>query len=92
MTDLLATSAATWRDRSTDPPAVPPELIPPVDATGEERIEALRRRHALRRERAEENYASSRRPERGWPVADDSTRASCDASSCGWVGVPARAR
>ena len=32
---------------------------------------AERRRHRLRRERAEQVYAASRNPERGWPVARD---------------------
>ena len=70
-TDLLATSAATWRNRDDDPPAVPPELEPPVDATWRERWQALWQRHDLRRLRAEQNYADSRSPARGWPVADN---------------------
>ncbi len=69
MTDLLATSADTWRERSDDPPAVPTALRPPTDATRRERYEALWRRHDLRRQRAEQNYADSRSPARGWPVA-----------------------
>jgi len=71
MTDLLATSPDTWRDRSTDPPVIPRELIPPEDGSVTDRITALRRRHALRERRALENYAQSRKPERGWPVADN---------------------
>ena len=69
MTDLLATSPQTWRDRRLDPPVIPPELVPPVDATLKERNAALWARHDLRRQRAEQVYASSRSPERGWPVS-----------------------
>ena len=69
MTDLLATSADTWRDPALDPPAIPPELVPPVGATLRERTHALRARHDLRRQRAEDVYAASRNPERGWPVS-----------------------
>ncbi len=72
MSDLLATSAATWRDATAAEPALPPELAePPVDASLSDRIDALRSRHRLRRERAERVYAESRSPARGWPVADD---------------------
>jgi ABC-type multidrug transport system fused ATPase/permease subunit len=72
MPDLLATSAATWRDRALDPPVLPAELsAPPQDASPATRVRALRTRHLLRRQRAERVYAASRSPERGWPVADD---------------------
>jgi ABC-type multidrug transport system fused ATPase/permease subunit len=72
VSDLLATSADTWRDRSADPPLLPSELAdPPRDADLRTRVRALRRRHLLRRERAEKVYADSRSPERGWPVADE---------------------
>lgn len=71
MTDVLATSADTWRDRSEDPPAVPHALRPPAGAGPRERYAALWRRHDLRRVRAEQNYASTRSPARGWPVADN---------------------
>ncbi len=71
MVDLLATSPDTWRDRSTEPPVIPSELVPPQDGTFTDRVTALRRRHALRERRALENYAQSRKPERGWPVADN---------------------
>ena len=72
MSDLLASSADTWRDRSLDPPLLPPELAD-VRHDGDlgTRLRALRGRHTLRRERAEQIYADSRSPERGWPVADD---------------------
>ncbi len=69
--DLLGTSADTWRDRTLDPPALPPELVPPSDASIRERLRALRRRHLLREERARAVFAQSRNPERGWPVADN---------------------
>jgi len=69
--DLLATSADTWRDRAMDPPAVPPELTPPVDASIRERLRALRSRHLLRERRARAGYEQSRNPDRGWPVADN---------------------
>ena len=71
MLDLLGSSADTWRDRTLDPPAVPPELVPPSDASIRERLRALRRRHLLREERARAVFAQSRKPERGWPVADN---------------------
>ncbi len=69
MTDLLASSPDTWRDRALDVPAVPPELVPPADASWRERMDAFWARHDLRRQRAEDTYAASRNPERGWPVA-----------------------
>ena len=74
MSDLLASSADTWRDRSLDPPLLPPELAD-VRHDGDlgTRLRALRGRHTLRRERAEQIYADSRSPARGWPVADDTT-------------------
>lgn len=71
MTDLLATSPDTWVVRSGRPPAVPEELQPPSIATPSERIQALRRRHLLRERRADENYAATRNPEQGWPIADN---------------------
>jgi ABC-type multidrug transport system fused ATPase/permease subunit len=72
VSDLLETSAATWRDRTLDPPVLPPELS--SSTTGgspRTRVRALRVRHRVRRERAERVYAGSRAPVRGWPVADD---------------------
>ena len=72
MPDLLATSEATWRDNARDEQVLPPELnAPPVEAPLGTRIRALRRRHRLRRERAERVYAESRSPARGWPVAGE---------------------
>jgi len=74
VSDLLSTSAATWRDSALDPPVLPPELTtPPSDASASEQIRAMQARHRLRRERAERVYADSRNPARGWPVADDRT-------------------
>ncbi|MBD3945633.1 ABC transporter ATP-binding protein [Nocardioides ganghwensis] len=67
--DPLATSAATWRDRTEDPPAIPDELRPPQGVGVRERHRALWQRHALRRQRAEDVYAASRNPARGWPVS-----------------------
>ena len=71
MLDLLASSRDTWRDRSHDAPAVPPELVPDPDAPWPDRIRALRSRHLLREQRAAGVYEQSRSPERGWPVADN---------------------
>ncbi len=69
--DLLDTSAETWRARTDREPAIPPELVPPLSATRRERLSALRRRHLLREQRALDTYAASRNPDRGWPVADN---------------------
>ena len=72
MPDLLSTSAATWRDNALGAAVLPPELTtPPSDASASTQIRAMRARHRLRRERAEQVYADSRNPARGWPVADD---------------------
>ncbi len=68
---LLESSTGTWSDHTSDEPNVDPRLTPPTDATYSERIAAWRMRHHLRREEAERVYQGSRRPERGWPVADD---------------------
>jgi ABC-type multidrug transport system fused ATPase/permease subunit len=70
-TDLLATSAETWRDRRPDESPVDPRLLPPDDATPMQRWAAWRVRHHLRRQQAEDVYDASRNPVRGWPVADD---------------------
>ncbi|MCY7365362.1 MAG: ABC transporter ATP-binding protein/permease [Frankiaceae bacterium] len=69
MTDLLATSPDTWRDRSREEPVVPPELFPPIGAGPRERWRTLWERHDLRRQRAEDTYDASRNPVRGWPVS-----------------------
>jgi ABC-type multidrug transport system fused ATPase/permease subunit len=72
MSDLLSTSAQTWRDTALDPPVLPPELTTaPAETSVHLRIEGMRERHRVRRERAEKVYADSRSPARGWPVADE---------------------
>ncbi len=72
MSDLLSTSAATWRDSARDQPVLPIELTANQNgASVRARIKGLRDRHRLRRERAERVYADSRNPARGWPVADE---------------------
>ncbi|MEA4943993.1 MAG: ABC transporter ATP-binding protein [Propionicimonas sp.] len=68
VTDLLATSAETWREDPPDP-RVPSELLVDRSLSFGQRLAAWRRRHQLRRERAEAFYASSRQPEQGLPVA-----------------------
>jgi ABC-type multidrug transport system fused ATPase/permease subunit len=72
LSDPLASSAETWLDRAKRAPAIPPELVPPPRGTSRrERLSALHRRHLLREKRAQDTYAASRAPERGWPVADN---------------------
>ena len=72
LSDPLATSQETWRERATAEPAFPPELIPPPHGVSRrERLSALHRRHLLRERRALDTYAASRNPVRGWPVADN---------------------
>src|SRR4051812_37512255 len=72
LSDPLATSEETWRQRSTAEPSIPPELVPPPSGTPRrERLSALHRRHLLREQRALDTYAASRNPARGWPVADN---------------------
>ncbi len=69
--NVLVSSAATWSDHTADAPAVDPRLHPPSDATPVQRYAAWRMRHHLRRDEADQVYAESRSPDRGWPVADD---------------------
>jgi ABC-type multidrug transport system fused ATPase/permease subunit len=72
VSDLLASSSATWRDRALDPPVLPPERANPDSGSSfSTRLAALKDRHRIRQERAEQVYAASRSPVRGWPVADD---------------------
>ena len=72
VSDPLASSADTWRDRTAAEPAIPPELVPPPHGTPRrQRLSALHRRHLLREQRAQDTYAASRNPVRGWPVADN---------------------
>ena len=82
----LATSSDTWRDRAADAPVIPQELIPPREGSFTDRVRALRRRHALRERRALENYAQSRKPERGWPVADNRRCWRSSAPCCASAG------
>ncbi len=67
-------SAQTWCDHRGSPPqaSVPPELIPPTDATMSEKVGAWHRRHTLRTERANSYFRSSRNPENGLPIAENS--------------------
>ncbi|HET7386163.1 MAG TPA: ABC transporter ATP-binding protein [Nocardioidaceae bacterium] len=76
-TAMLATSAATWAER-TEPvddgwPAGIDRRHPQGtgDAPFAERVAALRDRFHKRRSWAERVYAGTRSPERGWPVADN---------------------
>jgi ABC-type multidrug transport system fused ATPase/permease subunit len=72
LSDPLASSEATWRERSAAEPAIPPELVPPPHGVSRrDRLSALHRRHLLREQRALDTYAASRNPVRGWPVADN---------------------
>ena len=71
MSDLLASSPDTWRDRSLDAPVIPPGLVPDPAASWPDRLRGLRSRHLLREQRAKDVYEQSRAPERGWPVADN---------------------
>lgn len=72
--ELIAGSAASWRD-AAPAPRLPAELsvdrsVPLWRPRGwARRASAWRRRHLLRRSRAESFYAESRHPERGLPVA-----------------------
>lgn len=71
MTDLLASSPDTWREDRAPEPVLDPRLAPPVGAGPAARLAAWRLRHHLRREHAEHVFTESRRPVRGWPVAED---------------------
>jgi ABC-type multidrug transport system fused ATPase/permease subunit len=68
--DPLADSAATWREDRRPTSAVPPELSIDPTLSWRERNRALWRRHALRRERAEQTHAAALSQDRGLPVAD----------------------
>ena len=72
MTDLLATSADTWRS-DPPPPRVPSELGIDRTLPPRARFQAWRLRHRLRQERAETYYAQSRQPEQGLPVAGNAS-------------------
>ncbi len=66
--DLLASSAATWRDTADATPRIPADL---TDRGGPiaTRLPRWRARHARRARRARDVYQRSRNPERGLPVA-----------------------
>ena len=68
--DPLADSAVTWREDRTPPDVLPRELAD-VDRNAPARVRwrALWRRHAMRRERAEQTLATALEPARGLPVA-----------------------
>ncbi|MDQ7991781.1 MAG: ABC transporter ATP-binding protein [Propionicimonas sp.] len=74
MTDLLATSADTWHD-GTAPARVPAALEVDRSLPPRARLHSWRLRHRLRAARAEAFYTSSRRPERGLPVAGNAAAA-----------------
>ncbi len=63
-----AVGADTWLDHP-DQPRLPDGLQLTPGLPWGERLAALRRRHRLRRERAETVFGESRNPERGLPVA-----------------------
>ncbi len=64
----LPGSAETWRETPAAP-RVPASLEPPTGGSFGDRLRAWRGRHLEREQRARDTYASSRRPERGLPVA-----------------------
>ncbi|GAA1893875.1 ABC transporter ATP-binding protein [Lapillicoccus jejuensis] len=66
--DLALESARTWAGEASGP-ALPPELVPPTSAGVPERLRALRRRHALREQRARDFVAATMNPARGLPIA-----------------------
>ena len=67
MSDLLATSAETWRD-GVRPGRLDDVFLPLRGGVGA-RWAAFRRRHRLRRRDAEATYRESRQPKTGFPVA-----------------------
>lgn len=74
MTDLLATSADTWREEAPTS-RVPSELLVDRSLPPWARLQAWRLRHQLRQQRAETYYAESRQPEQGLPVASNAAAA-----------------
>ncbi|GAA1371039.1 ABC transporter ATP-binding protein [Luteococcus sanguinis] len=70
--DLLASSAETWRDDRTRVDRVPDDLRVDLNKGYFGRMQGWHQRFLTRRERAEAFWATSRNPERGLPVADDS--------------------
>jgi ABC-type multidrug transport system fused ATPase/permease subunit len=67
---LARASSQTW-ETSTARETIPAELRPPRDATVQQRARALRSRHLLRERRAKEFVASTMRPEKGLPIAEN---------------------
>ncbi|HIW30852.1 MAG TPA: ABC transporter ATP-binding protein/permease [Candidatus Luteococcus avicola] len=70
--DLLASSAETWRDDRRPVDRVPDDLRVDLHKGYFGRMRRWHQRFLTRRERAEAFWATSRNPERGLPVADDS--------------------
>ena len=68
--DLALESARTW-DTPPQPPVVPDELRPPTEASIQQRVVALRRRHLLRERRAHEFIAETMSSRKGLPIADN---------------------
>ena len=64
----LRGSAETWRTAPAAP-RVPADLDAPPAGSWSARLRALRQRHRLRQQQAEDYFAASRNPERGLPVA-----------------------
>ena len=94
VSDPLATSAETWRDRAADAPAIPPGAGPAAARrVRRDRLSALRRRHLLREQRALETLrrvaqprarlAGGRQP-RGAGVLPRPAARAHGASSSGW--------
>ncbi len=72
MSDLLATSEQTWREPGPVEPRVPADLVVDTSVWLPLRLRGWKKRRDHRERRAQEFYASSRSPERGLPVAEDS--------------------
>ncbi len=70
--DLLASSAETWREPGSTDSEIPAELRNDTSRPLHQRMWGWRRRRDLREQRAQSFYESSRQPERGLPVAQDS--------------------
>ena len=67
--DLAAESARTW-DRPADVSVIPDELRPPMAASPQDRVRALRLRHQLRERRAHEFVADQLSSRKGLPIAE----------------------
>lgn len=64
-----ADSATTWRTES-EPPRVPPALVPSRQGTVRERLAEWRQRHRIRERQAVDYLAGSLHPKHALPVAD----------------------